>query len=54
MELTKVKVITQGPIADCLSHIGQLAMLRRLSGSPVEQQNFLKAKVLTGKLNYEE
>ncbi len=54
MEISKVKMITQGPLADCLTHIGQLAMLRRLSGSPVETQNFLKAKVLTGKLDYEE
>lgn len=53
MEITKVKVIMQGPLADCLSHIGQLAILRRLAGNPVEPQNFLKAKVLTGKLDYE-
>ncbi|MCO5252682.1 MAG: hypothetical protein M9949_14835 [Candidatus Kapabacteria bacterium] len=53
MELTKVKVLMQGPFADCISHIGQLTMLRRLAGNPVEPQNFTKAKVMTGKLDYD-
>jgi len=33
----------QGPIADALTHVGQLAMLRRLSGSPTRGENFIVA-----------
>ncbi len=37
--------ILQGPFADALTHVGQLAMLRRLSGSPVQRESFVQAKV---------
>jgi hypothetical protein len=33
----------QGPFADAMSHAGQLAMLRRLAGSPVPPENFIVA-----------
>ena len=35
----------QGPLADAMTHAGQLAMLRRLHGSPVPSENFIFAKV---------
>jgi hypothetical protein len=38
----------QGPIADCLAHVGQIAMLRRLAGSPVRGENYLVAKIAAG------
>lgn len=31
----------QGPLADAMTHAGQLAMLRRLAGSPVASENFV-------------
>ena len=37
--------LLQGPFADAMTHAGQLAMLRRLSGSPVPPENFVFAKV---------
>ena len=37
--------LLQGPIADALTHVGQLAMLRRLSGSPVQRGSFIQADV---------
>ncbi len=37
--------LLQGPFADAMTHAGQLAMLRRLSGSPVPPENFVKAAV---------
>ena len=37
--------LLQGPLADAMTHAGQLAMLRRLSGSPVPAENFLKAEI---------
>jgi hypothetical protein len=35
----------QGPLADAMTHAGQLAMLRRLAGSPVPSENFIFARV---------
>jgi hypothetical protein len=37
--------LLQGPLADAMTHAGQLAMLRRLAGSPVAAENFLKAEI---------
>jgi hypothetical protein len=38
----------QGPVADSLTHIGQIAMLRRLAGSPVRGENYFKADISAG------
>jgi len=35
----------QGPLADAMTHVGQLALLRRLSGSPVPSENFIFAGI---------
>jgi hypothetical protein len=40
----------QGPIADALTHVGQLAMLRRLSGSPIPGENYFIADVDLGRV----
>jgi hypothetical protein len=37
----------QGPLADAMTHAGQLAMLRRLAGSPVASENFIFADIQT-------
>ncbi len=37
--------LLQGPLADAMTHAGQLAMLRRLAGSPVPPENFIDAAV---------
>jgi len=39
----------QGPIADALTHVGQLSMLRRLSGAKVRGENFFIAEVAPGR-----
>lgn len=44
----------QGPIADALTHIGQLAMLRRLAGSPMKSENYFEAEVLVGRVGAEQ
>jgi hypothetical protein len=38
----------QGPLADALTHVGQLAMLRRLAGAPVKGENYYAAKISSG------
>jgi hypothetical protein len=40
----------QGPIADALTHIGQLAMLRRLAGCPIKGENYFKAEITPGRV----
>jgi hypothetical protein len=35
----------QGPLSDAMTHAGQLAMLRRLAGSPVASENFIFADI---------
>jgi hypothetical protein len=44
----------QGPIADALTHVGQIAMLRRLAGSPVRAENYLLAKIAAGGVGAEQ
>jgi len=39
------EIILQGPFSDAMTHVGQLAMLRRLTGDPVAPENFVLAKI---------
>ena len=43
--------LLQGPFADTLTHVGQLAMLRRLADSPVAPENFLYADIRADRLH---
>jgi hypothetical protein len=40
----------QGPIADALTHVGQIALLRRMAGSPVRGENYFKADITAGRV----
>jgi hypothetical protein len=42
--------VFQGPLADALTHIGQLAMLRRMAGVPVRGENYFVADIAVGRL----
>lgn len=46
--------LVQGPIADALTHVGQLAMLRRLTESPVAPENFIHADVRADRLGVDQ
>ncbi len=37
--------LLQGPFSDAMTHAGQIAMLRRLAGAPVEPENFIYADI---------
>ena len=41
----------QGPLADAMTHVGQLAMLRRMAGAPTQPENFAAAPVAIGDLS---
>ena len=40
----------QGPIADALAHVGQLALLRRLAGAPIRGENYFVAHITAGRV----
>ena len=44
-----VERLLQGPVADALTHVGQLATLRRLAGSPIKSENYFKASITVGR-----
>jgi hypothetical protein len=40
----------QGPVADALTHVGQIAMLRRMAGCPMRGENYFKAEIAVGRV----
>ena len=46
--------LLQGPLADVMTHVGQLALLRRLAGVPVAPENFLFADMRPDQLGSEQ
>ena len=44
----------QGPVADSLTHIGQIAMLRRMAGAPVKGENYYVAEIAMGRVGAEQ
>ena len=44
----------QGPIADALSHVGQIAILRRMAGAPVKPENYYVADIQTGRVGVDQ
>ena len=44
----------QGPIADALTHVGQISMLRRMAGSPVRGESYFRADIVTGRVGPEQ
>lgn len=50
-ELTR---LFQGPVADALTHTGQLAMLRRLHGAPMKGESYNRADIAVGRVGAEQ
>jgi len=46
--------LVQGPIADALTHVGQIAMLRRLAGGPIRPENYYQADIAAGRVGAEQ
>jgi hypothetical protein len=44
----------QGALADSLTHIGQISILRRLAGSPVRAENYSRAEIVAGRVGPEQ
>ena len=45
IEAETMKRMIQGPLADALTHIGQLAMLSRVNGHEIAKQNYFRADI---------
>jgi hypothetical protein len=44
----------QSALADTLTHIGQLAMMRRLAGSAVRGENYAVADIAAGRVGLDQ
>jgi hypothetical protein len=42
--------LIQGPLADALTHVGQLAMLRGMAGNPVRPESYARAEIVVGRV----
>jgi hypothetical protein len=51
---TSVERLFQGAVADALTHVGQLAMLRRLAGAPVRGENYSRAEIVAGRIGLDQ
>ena len=45
-----IEKLFQGPVADALTHGGQLAMLRRMAGCPIPGENYFAAEITVGRV----
>jgi hypothetical protein len=43
-----------GPVADALTHTGQIAMLRRMAGAKIRGENYFKADIAAGRVGLEQ
>jgi hypothetical protein len=49
-----IEKLFQGPIADALTHVGQIAILRRLAGGPVKGESYYVAEIETGRVGVDQ
>jgi hypothetical protein len=54
IEGERLERLLQGPLSDAMTHVGQLAMLRRIAGSPIHAENFFKAAIKAGQVGEEQ
>jgi hypothetical protein len=46
--------LLQAPLADSLTHVGQISMLRRMARAPVRAENYFKADIVAGRVGAEQ
>ena len=51
---TSPEKIFQGAVADALTHVGQIAMLRRLAGAQIRGENYYRARIEAGRTGMEQ
>lgn len=45
-----VEKLIQGPLADALTHVGQLSMMRGAAGMPVRPESYARAEIVAGRV----
>ncbi len=48
------EMLIQGPLADALTHVGQLALLRGAAGVPVRPESYARANIVAGRVGLEQ
>ena len=46
-----IEKLLQGPIADALTHVGQIVMLRRLAGKPIREESYFTVEIVAGEID---
>jgi hypothetical protein len=49
-----VDKLIQGPLADALTHVGQLALLRGMAGFPIKPESYARADIVIGRVGREQ
>ena len=52
--VANAELLIQGPLADALTHVGQLAMLRGAAGAPVRPESYARAEIVAGRVGPEQ
>ena len=50
----QVEKLFQGPIADALTHVGQIAILRRLADAPIRAESYPRSDIVVGRVGREQ
>lgn len=48
-----VERLVQGPVGDALTHVGQIVILRRMAGSPIQPGQYFTAEIVAGEIDKE-
>jgi len=48
-----VEKLVQGPVGDALTHVGQIVMLRRMAGHPIQSEGYFNAEIIAGEFDHE-
>ena len=46
--------LIQGPLADALTHVGQLALLRGMAGAPIRPESYARAVITAGRVGLDQ
>jgi hypothetical protein len=49
-----IEKLVQGPLADALTHVGQLALLRGMFGAPVRPESYARAEIVVGRVGLDQ
>ena len=49
-----VDKLIQGPLADALTHVGQIALLRGMAGTPIKPESYARADIVVGRVGREQ